>query len=131
MSRWRTQSRIEQLELDRPALLRALGEAVHREDKAAEKEARRQLDELDERRKTLQTELDEQRSGAEERIRLARLPVQETLMVTPNEPSAPYPPPDEGEPPQPAIVPEQYPPPDEGTPPAPAPDPGQADDGEE
>ncbi|MGH3009687.1 MAG: hypothetical protein ACRDLM_09845 [Gaiellaceae bacterium] len=130
MSRWRTQSRLEQLELERPAALRALGEAVHLEDKAAEKEARRRLQELDEQRQTLQAEIDEQRSGAEERIRLARLPVQETLMVTPNEPNAPYPPPDEGDAPTPAIVPEQYPPPDEGTPPAPAPDPGQADDGE-
>ena len=65
-------------------------------------------------------------------------------MVTPNEagsasgeaaaarpedpgPSAPYPPPDEGNPPQPAVVPEPYPPPDEGTPPEPAPDPGQTE----
>jgi hypothetical protein len=32
----------------------------------------------------------------------------------------PYPPPDEGAPPEPAIVPEPYPPPDEGDPPEPA-----------
>jgi hypothetical protein len=50
------------------------------------------------------------------------------MMVTPNEPSQPYPPPGEGNPPQPAVVPEPYPPPDEGTPPAPAPDPGRGDD---
>jgi len=31
----------------------------------------------------------------------------------------PYPPPDEGNPPAPAPVPEPYPPPDEGRPPAP------------
>ena len=48
-------------------------------------------------------------------------------MVTPDEPHAPYPPPDEGNPPEPAQVPEPYPPPDEGTPPVPAPDPGQSD----
>ena len=48
-------------------------------------------------------------------------------MVTPNEPSAPYPPPDEGNPPQPAEIPEAYPPPDEGTPPVPEPDPGQTE----
>jgi len=48
-------------------------------------------------------------------------------MVTPNEPSPPYPPPDEGNPPEPAQVPEPYPPPDEGTPPVPAPDPGQTE----
>jgi hypothetical protein len=127
MARWRLQSRLEQLELERPAALRALGEAVHAKDQEAEQDARRRLDELDERRRTLQAELDEKRSGAEERIRLARLPVQETLMVTPNEPNAPYPPPGEGDAPQPATVPEPYPPPDEGTPPAPAPDPGQSD----
>lgn len=128
MSRWRFQSRLEQLELERPAVLRALGEAVHTKDKAGEKEARKRLDELDERRQALQAQLDELKSGAEERIRLARLPVQETLMVAPSEPSAPYPPPDEGDPPQPAIVPEPYPPPGEGTPPTPAPDPGQPDE---
>jgi hypothetical protein len=42
------------------------------------------------------------------------------MTIAPNEPSAPYPPPDEGDPPTPAIVPEPTPPPDEGTPPAPA-----------
>jgi hypothetical protein len=54
---------------------------------------------------------------AGERIRKARLPVQETMMVTPPEPT---PPPGEATPPQPAIVPEPYPPPDEATPPEPA-----------
>jgi hypothetical protein len=130
VSRWRTQSQIEQLELERPVALRALGEAVHLEDKDGEQAARKRLADLDERLQALQKELDEQRTGAEERIRLARLPVQETLMVTPHEPSAPYPPPDEGNPPQPAIVPEPYPPPDEGEPPTPAPDPGAPDDGD-
>ncbi len=42
-----------------------------------------------------------------------------TSMINPNEPSAPYPPPNEGDPPTSAIVPEPTPPPDEGTPPAP------------
>jgi hypothetical protein len=82
--------------------------------------------ELEEERKRIEDELAVQLAGADERIRRARLPVQDTVMVTPNEPSAPYPPPDEGNPPQPAEVPEPYPPPDEGTPPAPAPDPGQS-----
>jgi hypothetical protein len=130
MSRWRTQSRIEQLELMRPGALQALGEAIYAKDRAAEEDARGRLAELDEQRAALEAELGEQQRATEERLRLARLPVQETLMVTPNEPSAPYPPPDEGEPPQPATVPEPYPPPDEGTPPIPAPDPGEADDGE-
>jgi membrane protein implicated in regulation of membrane protease activity len=121
MTRWRTHSRLDQLELERPAVLQALGEAVHRKDKTAEQAARQRLDELDEQKRVLEAGLDAQLSGAEERIRLARLPVQETLLVAPNEPADPYPPPDEGNPPQPATVPEPYPPPDEGTPPTPAP----------
>ncbi len=128
LTRWRISSRIRQLDLEHPATLQALGDAVRRGDEEAEQKAHRRLDELDEQRTELQAELDRQLAGAEERIRKARLPVQETLMVAPNEPSAPYPPPDEGDPPQPATVPEPYPPPDEGTPPTPAPDPGQADD---
>ena len=79
--------------------------------------------ELEGEAKRVEDALAERLAGADERIRKARLPVQDTLMVTPNEPSPPYPPPDEGNPPQPAEVPEAYPPPDEGTPPAPAPDP--------
>jgi hypothetical protein len=125
LKRWRTRSRIAELEFARPAALQALGAAVYRQDQVAAEEARSRLQELDESRHALERELAEELSGAEERIRLARLPVQETLMVKPNEPSAPYPPPDEGDTPQPAIVPEPYPPPDEGTPPTPAPDPGQ------
>ena len=123
VSRWRIRSRLDQLDVERAPLLRALGEAVHHGDKDAEKEASRRLQELDERQRVLEAELAEQLSGAEERIRLARLPVQETLMVAPTDSSPQYPPPDEGDPPQPATVPEPYPPPDEGTPPTPAPDP--------
>lgn len=78
-------------------------------DEAAEQSARRRL------------------VGAGERIRRARLAVQETIMVTPNEPHPPYPPPDEGNPPEPAQVPEPYPPPDEGTPPAPEPYPSETE----
>ena len=48
------------------------------------------------------------------------------MTISPNEPSTPYPPPDEGDPPTPAIVPEPTPPPDEGTPPTPAPEPSDA-----
>jgi hypothetical protein len=77
--------------------------------------------------KRIEDELAERLAGADERIRRARLPVQDTIMVTPNEPSPAYPPPDEGNPPEPAQVPEPYPPPDEGTPPVPAPDPGQTE----
>ena len=125
LSRWRTRSRLDEIEFERRPALQALGEAVWRGDKGAQRDARQRLVELEEERKRIEDELAAQLAGADERIRRARLPVQDTIMVTPSEPSAPYPPPDEGDPPQPAQVPEPYPPPDEGTPPTPAPDPGQ------
>ena len=125
LSRWRTRSRLDGIDAERKPALQALGDAVWRGDAAAEQKARQRLSELDEEQKRVEAELAERLAGADERIRQARLPVQKTEMITPNEPSPPYPPPDEGNPPQPAEVPEPYPPPDEGTPPAPAPDPGQ------
>jgi hypothetical protein len=127
VNRWRTRSRLDAIAYERGPALQALGEAVWRGDDDAERESRERLVELEQERKRIEDDLSEQLAGADERIRRARLPVQETIMVTPNEPSPPYPPPDEGNPPEPARVPEPYPPPDEGTPPTPAPDPGQAD----
>jgi membrane protein implicated in regulation of membrane protease activity len=127
VTRWRSRSRLDAIDVERRPALQALGEAVWRGDSGAEHEARERLGELEQERKRVEDELAGQLAGAEERIRQARLPVQDTVMVTPNEPSAPYPPPDEGNPPQPAEVPEPYPPPDEGTPPTPAPDPGQTE----
>ena len=144
VTRWRSRSRLDAIDVDRRPAFQALGEAVWRGDASAEDEARQRLLELEDERKRVQDELAVQLAGAEERIRRARLPVQDTVMVTPNEagsaggeaaaarpeepgPSAPYPPPDEGNPPQPAEIPEPYPPPDEGTPPTPAPDPGQTE----
>lgn len=121
LARWRTRSRLDAIGFERGPALQALGEAVWRNDPAAEREARQRLVELEQERKRIEDELAEQLAGADERIRKARLPVQDTVMVTPNEPNPPYPPPDEGNPPQPAEVPEAYPPPDEGTPPTPAP----------
>ncbi len=60
------------------------------------------------------------------RLEHRRLEVQSTEMV--ELPSEPSPPPGEGNPPEPAVIPEPYPPPDEGTPPQPAiiPEPGPA-----
>lgn len=127
LTRWRTRSRLDAIAHERGPALQALGDAVWRSDEAAERRARERLVELEQEAKRIEDALAEQLAGADERIRRARLPVQETVMVTPNEPSAPYPPPDEGNPPQPAEVPEAYPPPDEGTPPTPAPDPGQTE----
>jgi membrane protein implicated in regulation of membrane protease activity len=126
VTRWRTRSRLDSIEADRRPALQALGEAVWQTDPPAERAARERLEELEQERKRVEDELAEQLAGADERIRRARLPVQETLMVTPEQPSDAYPPPDEGNPPQPAHVPEPYPPPDEGTPPVP--DPGERDE---
>lgn len=127
LSRWRTRSRLDAISVERGPALQALGDAVWRGDKAEERQARQRLVELEQEGKRIEEELAERLAGADERIRKARLPVQDTLMVTPNEPNPPYPPPDEGNPPQPAEIPEAYPPPDEGTPPVPAPDPGQTE----
>jgi hypothetical protein len=125
VARWRLQSRLDAIDVDRRPALQELGEAVWLGDTSAEHAARQRLIELEEERKRIEDELAVQLADADERIRQARLPVQDTVMVTPNEPNPAYPPPDEGNPPQPAEVPEPYPPPDEGTPPTPAPDPGQ------
>lgn len=123
LARRRMRSEVERLEDERRPALQALGAAVWSGDAGAEEGARTRLRELDAERERVETDLAARLAGAEERIRRARLPVQDTMMVTPNQPSPPYPPPDEGNPPQPAQVPEPYPPPDEGTPPPPAPDP--------
>jgi zinc-ribbon domain len=106
------------VDAERRTALLQLGEAAHRSDGIAEADARSRLDALDRREHELRAELDLRLEDAGERIRKARFAVDETMMVTPNEP---YPPPGEATPPQPAVVPEPYPPPDEGTPPAPAP----------
>jgi membrane protein implicated in regulation of membrane protease activity len=127
VSRWRTRSRLDAIAGERGPVLQALGDAVWRGDEAAEQRARQRLVELEQEGNRLESELAERLAGADERIRRARLPVQKTVMVTPEEPHPAYPPPDEGNPPEPAQVPEPYPPPDEGTPPVPAPDPGQGD----
>jgi hypothetical protein len=140
LTNWRTRSRLDEVELARAPALQDLGAAVRSGDRRAANEASSRLDELDDRERSLEDELERQVAQAKDRIRLARLPVQETVMVAPTHagsvvgkaadaqrvdpgPSAPYPPPDEGNPPTPAIVPEPSPPPDEGTPPAPAPEP--------
>jgi hypothetical protein len=114
------------VEAERRSALLQLGEAAHQADGIAEAGVRARLTELDEHEARLRDELDARLDQAGERIRKARLPVQDTMMITPNQPNEPYPPPGEATPPQPAVVPEPYPPPDEGTPPAPAPEPEPA-----
>jgi hypothetical protein len=119
----RIQNGLASLEPERRAAYQQLGIAAHARDSAGEAAARARLTDLERRERELRAELDRAHEDAGERIRRARLPVQETMMVVPGEP---VPPPDEGTPPQPATVPEPYPPPDEGNPPEPAkvPEPG-------
>jgi len=113
----RLQAELLLVEDDRRQALHELGAAAHAHDGNAEAAARARLAELDEREAELRGRLDAGLEEAGERIRRARLPVQDTMMVLPTEPA---PPPDEATPPQPARVPEPYPPPDEGDPPEPA-----------
>jgi hypothetical protein len=119
----RIQGALLLIESERRSALHDLGAAAHAHDSTGEAGARARLEDLEAREAELRSELERTLEDAGERIRKARLPVQETVMVLPSEP---YPPPDEATPPQPAIVPEPYPPPDEGTPPEPArvPEPG-------
>lgn len=114
----RIHSGLAVVEAERRTALLELGAAAHNGDSTGEAGARARLAELDAREAELREELAARLESADERIRLARLPVEQTMMVAPSEP---YPPPGEATPPQPAVVPEPYPPPDEGTPPAPAP----------
>lgn len=109
------------LEDERAPVLRNLGAATWAGDAAEAERARAQLAAIDERKARIERELQERLAQTDERIRRLRIPVDQTMLVTPG---GEYPPPDEGDPPQPAPVPEPYPPPDEGTPPTPAPDPG-------
>jgi hypothetical protein len=112
----RAESRLLMLESERRTALLELGAAAHARDSSREAGVRARLDELDRREAELRAALASSLQEGEERIRRARLPVQETMMVVPE----PTPPPDEGSPPQPAVVPEPYPPPDEANPPEPA-----------
>ena len=113
----RIQSGLLLVEDERRQALSELGAAAHARDSTAEAAARAKLAELDEQEASLSRELEERLWAAGERIRKAKLPVQDTMMVLPTEPA---PPPNEADPPQPAVVPEPYPPPDEGDPPQPA-----------
>jgi hypothetical protein len=63
--------------------LQDLGVAAHAKDATAEAGARARLEELDARETALQAELAETLGTADERIRRARLPVQETAIVPP------------------------------------------------
>jgi hypothetical protein len=106
-----------QVEADRRTALLELGAAAHGHDGPAEAAARARHDELDSRGAELRGRLDGTIDDAGERIRKARMPVENTMIVLPSEP---FPPPGEADPPQPAVVPEPFPPPGEADPPQPA-----------
>ena len=81
----RIQSALLLLDSDRRAGLQHLGAAAYAEDATAQTAARARLSELDARESQLHAELDETLSEADERIRKARLPVQETAIVPPTD----------------------------------------------
>lgn len=112
----RLRNELAYLQGQRRNLLTVFGDAVYRGDRSADA-FRQDLAALDERAATLDRELHQLGAATRDRIEKARLAVQETQMVVPE----PYPPPDEGTPPAPAIIPEPSPPPDEATPPTPDP----------
>jgi hypothetical protein len=99
VDRYRAHTRLDVIDRERRPALVDLGEAVWSGDVAAEGRARARLAELDERRTLVERDLESRLGEAGERIRLARLPVDKTVLVAPNEPSAPLvegttPPPD-------------------------------------
>lgn len=104
---------LDALSREREERLRSLGEAVYRDDEAATASLRAELSELDGQIAARGEEIEQVMSQVEERIRAARMETSATQVVPPE----PYPPPDEGDVPDPARVPEPYPPPDEGDPP--------------
>jgi hypothetical protein len=79
----RIQSALLLLESDRRRALQELGAAAHAGDSTAEAAGRAQLTELDALEGRLRAELDEALGEADEKIRRARLPVQETQLVPP------------------------------------------------
>ena len=109
---------------ERGHLLRELGEAVYEGNKTATKELKKRVKELDEAIQAKEAEMTNVALAAQERIGKAQLRVQPTEVLPKDEqlpgeapePAVPepMPPPDEGQPPEPARIPEPYPPPDEG-----------------
>src|SRR5439155_11765275 len=108
----------------RERLLFELGDAVYRSDDQATETARGRVEELDRLVGQREAEMQSVVEQAHHRIERRRLEVQPTEIVEPPEQPAPG----EGNPPEPARIPEPYPPPDEGSPPQPAviPEPGPA-----
>lgn len=108
-------------------LLYELGDAVYRGDEDATETARARIEELDSLAAQREAQMQQVIDMAERRLEQRRLEIQPTVVAEqPDQPSTPAP--GEGNPPEPARIPEPYPPPDEATPPQPAiiPEPGPA-----
>jgi hypothetical protein len=127
----RARAELLRLEDRRRQLLLALGRAVYDRDGAATESLRSELDGLDRTAAAKEADVATIMEQAGREVRRARLEAQPTEMVevpgtapgeSPTGPAIvpePYPPPDEGTPPEPPRTPEPYPPPDEGEPPQP------------
>ncbi len=118
---------LQRLSRVRARLLYELGEAVYRGEDEATEVARGRVEELDRLVAQREAEMHAVMERTQDRIARRRLEVQPTeVSEQPVEPDQPAP--GEGNPPEPARIPEPYPPPDEGTPPQPAviPEPGPA-----
>ena len=111
----------------RSQLLLELGDAVYRGDDEASRTARARIDELDRLAAQREGYMQQVVETTQQRLERRRLEVQPTMIAeAPRPPETPAP--GEGNPPEPARIPEPYPPPDEGSPPQPAviPEPGPA-----
>jgi hypothetical protein len=113
---------LERLQGERERRIRALGEAVYREDERGTEDERTAVHQLDDRIAAKEEQMTQVAQETHERVAQVQAESRRTELLEP--PTAvpvpePYPPPDEGTPPTPAPVPEPYPPPDEGDPPQP------------
>jgi hypothetical protein len=103
----------------RSQLLLELGDAVYRGDDEASRTARARIDELDRLAAQREEYMQQVVETTQQRLERRRLEVQPTMIAeAPRPPETPAP--GEGNPPEPARIPEPYPPPDEGSPPQPA-----------
>jgi hypothetical protein len=85
VDRRRARTQLDLIDGERRPALVELGEAVWTGDASAEAQARAKLAELNGRRALVEQELVSRLGEAGERIRLARLPVDETVLVAPDE----------------------------------------------
>ena len=112
-------SELQRMSRVRNRLLFELGAAVYGGDESAAETVRGRIGELDRLAAQREAEMQAIIEATHRRVERGRLEVQRTEVAqVPAEPATPAP--GEGNPPEPARIPEQYPPPDEGTPPQPA-----------